>query len=141
MEKPPVIDVEVVTDEPRAGYRRVGEVGGAPVHPLAALLLVTVDNLWMFADWNAMTWFVTVPLSFLTVAVPTFLIQKLVKGDGFLRSARFGLLLGALAAIPTSLFGTPVGLALLAWSGLNKLLGQPGTRKAPQPRGRAGSPP
>ncbi|MCZ7635498.1 MAG: hypothetical protein M5U12_05265 [Verrucomicrobia bacterium] len=131
MGKPPVIDVEVVTDEPRAGYRRAGEVGGAPVHPLAALLLVTVDNLWMFADWNAMTWFLTVPLSFATVAVPTFLIQKLVKGDGFLRAARLGILLGALAAIPTSLFGTPVGLALLAWSGLHKILGQPGTRKGP----------
>ena len=95
------------------------------MHPLAAVLLMAVDNLWMLADWNAMTWAVTIPLSFVTVAAPTFLIQRLVKRDPFLRAAWLAVLLGTIAAIPTSLFGTPVGLALLAWTGLSKILGRP----------------
>ena len=125
MPKPPVIEVEVVEEEPRTGTKAPPVGGGAPVHPLAAILLMTVDNLWMLADWNALTWAVTIPLSFITVAVPTFLIQKLVKQDSFVRAAQMGLLLGTIAAIPTSLFGTPVGLALLAWTGLSKILGRP----------------
>jgi hypothetical protein len=36
----------------------------------------------------------------------------------------FAALLGALAAVPTSITGTPVGLALLAWTGLGKLFGR-----------------
>ncbi len=123
MSKPPVIDVEVVDAEPRAGSE-AGVADGAPVHPLSAILLMAVDNLWMIADWNAMTWIVTIPLSFLTVAGPAFLIQRFVKKDRLGRAAGLGVLLGALAAVPTSLFGTPVGLALLAWTGLNRVLGR-----------------
>lgn len=125
MPKPPVIEVEVVEEEPRQRAKATPSGGDAPVHPLAAVLLMAVDNLWMLADWNAMTWIVTIPLSFLTVAVPTFLIQKLLKRDSFVRAARLGFLLGAVAAFPTSLFGTPVGLALLAWTGLNRIVGRP----------------
>jgi hypothetical protein len=125
MAKPPVIEVEVVEEEPRAGAKAPPGGGGAPVHPLSAILLMAVDNLWMLADWSAMTWALTIPLSFVTVAVPTFLIQKLVNKDSFTRAAGLGLLLGMLAAIPTSLFGTPVGLALLAWTGISKILGRP----------------
>ena len=125
MAKPPVIEVEVVEEEPRNGAPAPPGDRGAPVHPLAAVLLMAVDNLWMLADWNAMTWAVTIPLSFVTVAAPTFLIQRLVKRDPFLRAARLAVLLGTIAAIPTSLFGTPVGLALLAWTGLSKILGRP----------------
>ena len=33
-------------------------------------------------------------------------------------------LFGVLAAIPTPVMGTPVGLALLAWTGLGKLFGK-----------------
>ena len=32
-------------------------------------------------------------------------------------------LLGVVGAVPMSITGTPVGVALLAWSGLSKLLG------------------
>jgi hypothetical protein len=125
MLKPPVIEVEVVQDEPRAGGGTPPGSAKAPVHPLAAILLMAVDNLWMLADWSAMAWLVTIPLSFVTVAVPTFLIQKLVQRDSFTRAAGLSCLLGLIAAIPTSIFGTPVGLALLAWTGLNKILRRP----------------
>jgi hypothetical protein len=44
------------------------------------------------------------------------------------RAFLFALLLGIVAAVPTSITGTPVGLALLAWTGINKLLGKPMAR-------------
>jgi hypothetical protein len=128
MPKPPVIEVEVVEEELRTAGGPPAGGAKAPVHPLAAILLLAVDNLWMLADWSAMAWVLTIPLSFVTVAVPTFLIQKLVQKDSFIRAAGLSFLLGTIAAIPTSIFGTPVGLALLAWTGLNKFLGRPGAK-------------
>lgn len=129
MEKPPVIDVEVVPEEPQARAQSAPRPGGAPVHPLAAILLIAVDNLWMLEEWAVVTWLVTIPLSFVSVAVPTFFIQKLVNKDRFARAFGLSLLLGTIAAVPTSVTGTPVGLALLAWTGLDRLLGKPAPGK------------
>ena len=117
-----MIDVEVAPEpeENPAGGRTIS---APPVHPLSAVVLVAVDNLWNFADWAVATWWFTIPAAFLTVSVPTWLVQRFVKGDPPHRARRLALLLGALAAIPTSIFGTPLGLAFLAWSGLNRLFG------------------
>lgn len=86
--------------------------------------MLAVDNLWNLADWAVIGWIVTIPLSFLTVFVPVFLLQKTLKRDSTGRAMAFAFLLGVLAAIPTSITGTPVGLGLLAWTGLSRLLGR-----------------
>lgn len=96
-----------------------------PVHPLAAGLLVFVDNLWMLADWNAVTWFLTIPLSFLSVGFTTVLVQRFLHRDGWGRALAKGFLLGVIAGIPTSVTGTPVGLALLTWAGIARAKGAP----------------
>jgi hypothetical protein len=95
-----------------------------PVHPVAAMLLLLVDNLWNLADWAVIDWIFTVPLSFITVFVPTFLIQRVLKRDGWGRAFVLALMLGFIGAIPTSVTGTPVGVALLAWFGIDRLLGR-----------------
>lgn len=123
--EPEVIEVEVDTGPEgarRAERARSGD--GPPVHPLAAVVLVAVDNLWNFADWAVVSWAVTIPLAFVTVFLPTFMVQRFVKGDSGPRAVRMAGLLGALAAVPYSLFGTSAGLAFLAWSGLNRLFGR-----------------
>lgn len=102
--------------------------GGAPVHPVAALLMIIVDNLWNLADWAVVDWIITVPLCFFMVFVPAFFIQKFLMKNRAGRAFVFALLLGIVAAVPTSITGTPVGLALLAWTGINKLLGKPMAR-------------
>jgi len=129
MDVPPkTIEVEVVDSDPgpQSGQEAsAGSAGGPPVHPLSALLLLVFDNLWTVPEFIVLNWAVTIPLSFISVFVPTFVIQKTLKKDRFGRALAYALLLGVLAAVPTSLTGTPVGLAILAWTGISRLLGRP----------------
>lgn len=99
--------------------------GGAPVHPLAALVMLIVDNLWNVPELLVIDWIITIPLCFIMVFTSTFFIQKLVMKNRARRAFAFALLLGVIAAVPYSVTGTPVGLALLAWTGISKLLGKP----------------
>lgn len=82
-------------------------------------MLVVADNLWNLPEFAAPALlFVTVPLSFLSVFISVFLIQRQRNGDRRRNALWKALLLGILAAIPTSITGTPIGLALLAWAGI-----------------------
>ena len=97
---------------------------GAPIHALSALILVAVDSLWAIFDWAPPIWIVAIPFCFAAVFVPTFLIQRHLKNDSKGRALTFATLLAVLAAIPTPITGTPVGLGLLAWTGLGRLIGR-----------------
>ena len=98
---------------------------GRPIHALSALILVAVDSLWAVFDWVPPVWTVAIPGCFIAVFIPTFLIQKHLKQDSNGRAAAFAAVLAVLAAIPTPITGTPVGLGLLAWTGLGKIFGRP----------------
>jgi hypothetical protein len=98
---------------------------GRPIHALSALILVAVDSLWAVFDWVPPVWIVAIPGCFVAVFIPTFLIQKHLKQDSNGRAATFATILAVLAAIPTPITGTPVGLGLLAWTGLGKIFGRP----------------
>jgi len=91
-----------------------------PIHPGSAGLLVAVDNLWNLADWAVLTWWLTVPMAFLSVFVPTLWMQRRLRRDRWAVALAKALALGLVAAIPTSLTGTPVGMALLAWAGVDR---------------------
>lgn len=126
MEQPPILPTQTIDVHavPREAPRSDTSGPGAPIHALSALVMLAVDNLWNLADWAVIGWIVTIPLSFLTVFVPVFLLQKTLKRDSTARAMAFAFLLGVLAAVPTSITGTPVGLGLLAWTGLSRLLGR-----------------
>jgi hypothetical protein len=93
------------------------------VHPVSALLLMAVDALWSIPDMAAFAWIITIPLCFLTVSVPTFLIQRFLAKSTVMRSTGTALILGILAAIPTPIMGTAVGAVLLTIAGLRSLGG------------------
>jgi hypothetical protein len=95
---------------------------GPPIHALSALILVAVDSLWAIFDWVPPIWVVAIPACFAAVFVPTYLIQRHLRNDSKARALTFATILAVLAAIPTPITGTPVGLGLLAWTGLGKLL-------------------
>ena len=116
-----IIEVEVVPPPPRSS---VPTEEGPPIHGLSALILVAVDSLWAVFDWAPPLWIAAIPFCFLAVFIPSFLIQKHLKQDSTGRALTFATLLAVLAAIPTPVTGTPVGLGLLAWTGIGKLLGR-----------------
>jgi hypothetical protein len=93
----------------------------ALIHPLSAALLIAIDSLWTMADWAAFAWLVTIPLSFLAVFLPTYLIQRYMKKDPAGKSAAVAAFLATLAAIPTPITGTLVGTFVLALAGLRSL--------------------
>jgi hypothetical protein len=101
---------------------------GPPIHALSALILAAVDNLWLAFAWEPPVWIVAIPLCFLAVAVPTFLIQKYLKQDSTGKAVTFATLLGVLAGMPVPIMGTAVGVSLLAWTGLGKLIGRTRSR-------------
>jgi hypothetical protein len=113
---PPVIPTEIVI----VSAKPIPQDKPVPIHPAAAMLLVVVDNLWNFADWAVIDWIVTIPASFLTVFFPVFAIQRRVAKDSVPLALGKAVLLGVVAAVPTSLTGTPVGLAFLAWAGFRR---------------------
>ena len=102
----------------------VAPTDGPPIHALSALILVAVDSLWAIFDWVPPVWIVAIPGCFAAVFIPTYLIQRHLKNDSKGRALAFATVLAVLAAIPTFITGTPVGLGLLAWTGLGKLLGK-----------------
>jgi hypothetical protein len=87
------------------------------IHPLAALLLIVIDNLWTLADWAVLAWVATIPLSLLAVGLPSFFIQKFMKGDTTGRALAVSSFLGVLAAVPTPITGTAVGALALGFAG------------------------
>jgi hypothetical protein len=123
-----VVSVEVLPplQAPPILPRSVAE--GPPIHALSALILAAVDNLWLAFAWEPPVWIVAIPLCFLAVAVPTFLIQKYLKQDSNGKAVTFATLLGVLAAMPVPITGTAVGVSLLAWTGLGKLIGRTKSR-------------
>ena len=119
-----VVPVEVLPPESPRSVPPGTSADGPPIHSLSALILVAVDSLWAIFDWAPPLWPVAIPFCFLAVFVPTFLIQRELRKDSNGRALTFATILAVLAAIPTPITGTPIGLGLLAWTGLGKLLGK-----------------
>ena len=129
-ERPPTLIPEVLPPEaPGAGVppsARDTSQGDAPngarsaaFHAMSALMLIAVDNLWNLEEFAAPPLMVvTIPLSFISVFLTTAWIQRRFQGDRSRMAWLKGLFLAAVAAVPFSVTGTPVGLALLAWAGI-----------------------
>ena len=120
--------LEVLPQLPTEPTQPTAQASGPPIHGLAALILVAVDSLWIPGDLLMPFSLVAIPACFAAVFVPTYLIQRHLKNDSKGRALTFATILGVLAAIPTPITGTPVGFALLAWTGLGKLLGRSSPR-------------
>ena len=116
--------LEVLPPLPTQPAQPMAQASGSPIHGLSALILVAVDSMWAIFDWVPPVWIVAIPACFAAVFVPTYLIQRHLKNDSKGRALTFATILAVLAAIPTPITGTPVGFALLAWTGLGKLLGR-----------------
>src|SRR5436309_14251745 len=115
-----VVDVEVVEPETKENTSRRED--GPPIHALSALVMIAVDSLWAIFIWEPPLWVITIPFCFGVTFIPVYLIQRHLKKDGKGRAAAFAAVLAVLAALPMPIATEPIGIALLAWTGLGKLL-------------------
>lgn len=92
----------------------------ALIHPLSAAVLVAVDSLWGLAEWNALAWPVSIPLSFVMALVPIAVLQRLLRRHSWGKTLLVAFVLALLAATPLPVMGTGVGLAILALAGLRR---------------------
>lgn len=111
-----VLQPEIVEESPPETSRREGPL----IHPLSAICMVVVDLVWTLPEVAGFL----LPVIFLSLASVggiTFLIQKFVRGDPNGRAAAIALFLGVLAAVPTPITGTAVGILVLGMAGLHHL--------------------
>lgn len=107
---------EIVDSIPPAAPKPEGPI----IHPLAAICMVVVDLVWTIPEVAGFL-VPVIALSLVSVGSITFLIQKFIRGDANGRAAAVALLLGVLAAVPTPITGTAVGILVLGMAGLHQL--------------------
>ena len=98
-------------------------IPAAPIHPLAALATIVLDNLFTIPEIAAPElWILTIPLVGVTGFVSTLFIQHYLAKDSWGESVAKGLVMGIIAGVPFSVTGTATGGVLLAWAGLHEWL-------------------
>jgi hypothetical protein len=100
---------------PSSGSRH--PVPPAPIHPLAALTVIVLDNVFGWVDLlpGAVlgTSLLVGGLGFLS----TLFVQRYLSKDGWGESLAKGLVMGIIAGVPFQVTGTAVGALLLGWAG------------------------
>jgi hypothetical protein len=101
----------------------------APVHPLAALVTIVLDNIFGVFEIIDPFALVLTSLGVGTIgAITTTLVQHYLAKDAWGPSIAKGMVMGILAGVPFQVTGTAVGVPLLAWAGLHEWVKLPGTR-------------
>ena len=101
---------------------------GAPVHPLAVILVLVLDYAWTLVEGGATltgVGLIAEPVLILVLAIVAFigvlLTQKSVAHDTFGAATAKAFVLAVVAAVPFPVMSTAVGSILLAWAGLSTL--------------------
>ncbi len=101
---------------------------GAPLHPLAAIVVIVLDLLWTPEEAGAAISIIGLtaePFLILSVAFVAFAavlaIQRFIARDSWGISTAKALAMAVVAGVPFSVMGTPVGGVLLAWAGASFL--------------------
>ncbi len=105
----------------------------APIHPLAALVTIVLDNVFGWIE-------IVDPLAILLTSflvggigfVTTLFVQRYLAKDEWGVSAAKGLVMGVIAGVPFQVTGTAVGAALLGWAGASKWIKLPPPRPEPE---------
>ena len=96
-------------------------IPAAPVHPLAALATIVLDNV--FGAFELVDPLALVLTSIGVGAlgtVTTMLVQHYMAKDNWGVSVAKGLVMGIIAGVPFQVTGTAIGIPLLAWAGLHE---------------------
>ncbi len=105
----------------------------APVHPLAALATIVLDNVFgVFEFVDPFALLITSAVVGTLGVVTTMLVQRYLSKDSWGASVAKGLVMGIFAGVPFQVTGTAVGVPLLMWAGLHELIKLPVSRNQPQ---------
>ena len=104
----------------------------APIHPLAALATIVLDNVFgVFEFIDPLALVLTSVTVGVVGTVTTMLVQRYLAKDGWGVSVAKGLVMGILAGVPYQVTGTAVGIPLLAWAGLHEWVKLPPPKDKP----------
>lgn len=93
----------------------------APIHPLAALATIVLDNVFgVFEILDPLALVLTSLGVGVLGTVTTMLLQRYLAKDGWGASVAKGLVMGIIAGVPFQVTGTAIGIPLLAWAGLHE---------------------
>jgi hypothetical protein len=106
----------------------------APIHPLAALATIVLDNVFgvfELVDPLALV-FTSIGVGVLGT-VTTMLVQRYLAKDSWGVSVAKGLVMGIIAGVPFQVTGTAVGAILLGWAGASQWITLPAPKDKPEP--------
>ena len=104
----------------------------APVHPLAALATIVLDNVFGVIELvDPFTIILTSVSVGVLGTVTTMLVQRYLAKDSWGASIAKGLVMGIIAGVPFQVTGTAVGIPLLAWAGLHEWVKTPAPKAPP----------
>jgi hypothetical protein len=104
-------------------------IPSAPIHPLAALTVIVLDNVFGWID--------IVPGAILGTSLllgglgflSTLFVQRYLAKDEWGESVAKGLVMGIIAGVPFSVTGTAVGAILLGWAGASQWIKLPALKE------------
>ncbi len=104
----------------------------SPVHPLAALTTIVLDNVFGAVELVDPLAILVTSFAVGTVGtLATMFVQRYMAKDSWGKAIAKGLVMGIIAGVPYQVTGTAVGIPLLAWAGLHQWV------KLPAPKGPA----
>jgi hypothetical protein len=104
----------------------------APIHPLAALVTIVLDNVFgVFELVDPLALVLTSVSVGVLGTVTTMLVQRHLAKDSWGASVAKGLVMGIIAGVPFQVTGTAVGIPLLAWAGLHEWVKFPVSQSKP----------
>lgn len=104
----------------------------APVHPLAALVTVLLDNAFGAIEILDPLLVILTSLTVATIcSVTVLLIQRYLAKEDWGVSVAKGMVMGIVAGVPFPVTGTAIGVPLLAWSGLHEWIKAPMSKEPP----------
>ena len=110
-------------------------ISAPPIHPLAALVIVVLDNVFGVFEIVTPIFVVLTSLALFTFGgLATTFIQHYMARDSWGVSVAKGLAMGIIAGVPFPVTGTVLGVPLLIWAGLHEWVKLPFSKsKSPEP--------
>ncbi len=109
-------------------------VPAAPVHPLAALATLVLDNVFGVVELADPLLLLVTGLTVGTICtVAVTMVQRYMAKDEWGPAIAKGLVMGIIAGVPFQVSGTVAGGLLLGWAGMHEWI------KLPSGRGASGS--